>query len=56
VCQNDLITVNVENMLNSFESTTIHWHGIKQNATQHMDGVGMITQCPIIPHTNFQYK
>lgn len=35
-CLNDQITVNVYNKLNSFESTTIHWHGIKQTGTQHM--------------------
>jgi len=56
VCKNDEIIVNVKNMLNSFESTTIHWHGIKQNKSQHMDGIGMFTQCPIMPNTKFQYK
>lgn len=55
VCRDDLIVVNVENKLHSFQSTTIHWHGIKQRESPHMDGVGMITQCPITPHTNFEY-
>lgn len=36
VCQNDQVIVNAHNMLNSFESTTIHWHGIKMNGTPHM--------------------
>ena len=56
VCLNDKIIVNVKNKLNSFESTTIHWHGIKQYGTNHFDGVGMLTQCPIIPNTAFEYR
>jgi L-ascorbate oxidase len=56
VCKDDTIVVNVQNDLYSFESTTIHWHGIHQRGSPHMDGVGMITQCPITPHTNFQYR
>lgn len=56
VCRNDEIIVNVENALHSFQSTTIHWHGIKQRGSPHMDGVGLITQCPISPHSKFEYK
>ena len=56
VCLNDKIIVNVKNKLNSFESTTIHWHGVKMLNKNHFDGVAMLTQCPIISHTWFQYR
>jgi FtsP/CotA-like multicopper oxidase with cupredoxin domain len=56
VCLNDEIIVNVKNKLNSFESTTIHWHGVKMFKKNHFDGVAMLTQCPIISHTSFQYR
>ena len=56
VCEADLVIVNTYNNLHTFEATTIHWHGIKQHGTPHMDGVGMITQCSIMPHTHFEYK
>lgn len=54
VCLGDTIVVNVENHLHSFEGTTIHWHGLR--IPPHMDGVSMITQCPIDPMTTFQYR
>lgn len=54
VCLGDTIVVNVENSLHSFESITIHWHGI--HIAPSMDGVAMITQCPIPPMTTFQYR
>ncbi|KAJ8686471.1 hypothetical protein QAD02_022265 [Eretmocerus hayati] len=38
VCQNDNIVVDVRNAMIS-ESTTIHWHGMKQRRTPYMDGV-----------------
>ena len=38
------------------EGLTIHWHGIKQYGTAHMDGVLMITQCPILIHQTFTYS
>ena len=56
VCQNDEIVVYMYNELRMGESTGIHWHGLLQKDTQYMDGVGMITQCPIGSHTSFQYK
>lgn len=55
VCENDEIVVNVFNNLRLSESTSIHWHGMLQKGTPFMDGVAMITQCPISPHTKFQY-
>ena len=55
VCQNDKIVVNVYNGLRMSESISIHWHGILQKGSPYMDGVSMITQCPINAHTTFQY-
>ena len=56
VCLNDTIKILVNNYLHSSESTTIHWHGLNQKDTQYMDGVSMITQCPINSHTSFEYR
>ncbi|RUS74255.1 hypothetical protein EGW08_017993, partial [Elysia chlorotica] len=33
----------------------LHWHGIHQRGTPYMDGVSMVTQCPIPAHTAFTY-
>ena len=55
VCKNDIIKVKVENFLRSQRVTSIHWHGIKQKGTPHMDGVSQITQCPIFPNSIFEY-
>ncbi|XP_067670637.1 uncharacterized protein [Haliotis asinina] len=56
VCHNDMIVVNVHNKLHGSQATTIHWHGVFQKGYQHHDGVSMITQCPITPHSKFQYR
>ena len=56
VCEGDTITVNVDNFLTGAEGTSIHWHGVYQHGSQHMDGVAMLTQCPIPAYTTFQYK
>lgn len=34
---------------------TIHWHGVLQHGTPWMDGVPMITQCPIQSPNMFRY-
>lgn len=54
VCFGDTIRVDVVNRLMG-ESTTLHWHGLHQRDTPHMDGVPMVSQCPIAPHTTFRY-
>nr|AWC08467.1 laccase B [Peniophora lycii] len=36
--------------------TTVHWHGLSQAGTNEMDGVDMVTQCPIIPGNSFLYN
>ncbi|XP_053398492.1 uncharacterized protein LOC123558060 [Mercenaria mercenaria] len=56
VCEGDTVIVNVKNDLTGGEGTSIHWHGILQHGSQHMDGVGMVTQCPIPQRTSFQYR
>jgi Multicopper oxidase len=48
------VTVIVSNKLKS-NGTSIHWHGIRQWLTMHMDGVNGVTQCPIAPGDSFNY-
>lgn len=55
VCLNDEIIVEVQNHLHT-EETTIHWHGHHQRGTPYMDGVPLVTQCPIIAGTSFGYR
>ncbi|CAD5112020.1 DgyrCDS1270 [Dimorphilus gyrociliatus] len=47
------IIIHVTNKLE--EMTSIHFHGIHQKRTPWMDGVGMITQCPIQPGEQYTY-
>jgi len=47
----DTLVIKVTNLLN--ESTIIHWHGIRLQAT--MDGTGEV-QKPIAPGENFTYR
>ncbi|KAG8042734.1 hypothetical protein G9C98_005374 [Cotesia typhae] len=54
VCLGDIIEVFVHNKLPSSE-VSFHWHGISQQGYVHMDGVPMITQCPIMPFSSFRY-
>jgi len=54
-CWGDRLIIKVTNKL-KFNGTAIHWHGIRQNFTMHMDGVPGITQCPIRPHDYFVYN
>lgn len=48
------ITVIVTNKLR-YNGTSVHWHGIRQWLTMHMDGVNGVTQCPIAPGDSFNY-
>lgn len=50
----DRVIVTVNNQLGN-QSTSLHWHGITQNGTQHMDGATGATQCPIPPGETFVY-
>ncbi|XP_053675569.1 uncharacterized protein LOC128725823 [Anopheles nili] len=55
VCKHDFLVVDVENRIPG-ESISLHWTGQSQQRTPYMDGVPMITQCPITSFTRFQYK
>ncbi|PSN32867.1 hypothetical protein C0J52_23400 [Blattella germanica] len=55
MCEGDVVVVDVENYLPGLE-TSLHWHGQVQRGTPYMDGVPMITQCPIQSGTRFRYK
>lgn len=56
VCEGDTIEVDVVNQMVNTEGVTIHWHGFAQKSTPFMDGVAMITQCPIPSATDFTYR
>ena len=47
--------VHVTNHL-LLEGTTLHFHGMYQKGTPWMDGVGYVTQCPILPRQTFTYR
>lgn len=54
VCVNDLIIVEVKNKIQA-EDIAIHWHGIEQKGSPFMDGVPMVTQCPINYGSTYKY-
>jgi iron transport multicopper oxidase len=51
----DNIIVDVTNRLDN-ESVTIHWHGMLQRGSNSMDGLVMVTQCPIPPGGWLRYE
>lgn len=55
MCQNDKIVVDVVNRI-AAHTISIHWHGISQETTPWMDGVPMVTQCPIHSRNTFRYE
>ncbi|KAK3325003.1 multicopper oxidase-domain-containing protein [Apodospora peruviana] len=54
-CWGDTVVIHVRNS-NPDRGTSVHWHGIRQLNTMHMDGVNGVTQCPIAPGSSFTYK
>ena len=57
VCEGDTIVVDVYvGLLASSDSATIHWHGMWQQNTPHMDGTPYVSQCPIPPEQSFTYE
>ncbi|XP_064606091.1 uncharacterized protein LOC135470972 [Liolophura sinensis] len=54
VWENQLVRVHVKNRLHN-EGISIHWHGLHQMNSPHMDGVPFVTQCPILPGQTFTY-
>ncbi|KAG5900311.1 hypothetical protein JTB14_026319 [Gonioctena quinquepunctata] len=55
VCHNDILIIDVINKIPG-HSFTIHWRGQPNHETPFMDGVPMVTQCPIPSYSTFQYK
>lgn len=51
----DRVIVNVHNDLGGKETTSVHWHGIKQRESNAMDGAVGITQCGIPSGENLTY-
>ncbi|KAG2066219.1 laccase [Suillus decipiens] len=52
-------SINVVNKLTDgdmLKSTSMHWHGIRQNGTNYADGVSFVTQCPIAQNHSFLYS
>jgi L-ascorbate oxidase len=56
VCLGDEIKIRLYNNLHMFEGTSIHWHGLTQRGTPFMDGVSLVTQCPINAKSYFDYQ
>nr|XP_019548835.2 laccase-2-like [Aedes albopictus] len=54
VCKDDLIVVDMTNAMGG-TATTMHWHGLHQRETPHMDGVPFVTQCPVEFMSTFRY-
>lgn len=55
VRRGDTVVVQVHNGLKN-ESTSIHWHGMHQRGTPHMDGSTGVSQCAIPPGSSFTYE
>ena len=49
-----VMQIKVVNSLRE-DAVSIHWHGQMQRGNYWMDGVGHITQCPILPGGSFTY-
>ena len=56
VCEGDKLKVRVINEMTDGEGTSIHWHGIHMTDKVYMDGVAMVTQCPIPSHNSYIYE
>ncbi|XP_039747441.1 L-ascorbate oxidase-like [Pararge aegeria] len=54
VCLHDIVIVKVKNKVPN-QDVTLHWHGVEQKGTPYMDGVPMITQCPIVFGSTYEY-
>lgn len=50
----DTIVAHVTNSM-STNGSSIHWHGMRQNYTNEMDGVVSITQCALAPGQSMTY-
>lgn len=55
VTKGDTLQVQYNNLLGN-QSSSLHWHGIYQNGTTHMDGPVAVSQCAIPPGGSFFYN
>ncbi|KUJ12595.1 putative ferrooxidoreductase Fet3 [Mollisia scopiformis] len=55
VDKNDRLVVNMYNGLGD-KDTSVHFHGMYQNGTNSMDGLSMVTQCPVPPGSSITYN
>ncbi|CAM1502605.1 Fc.00g073810.m01.CDS01 [Cosmosporella sp. VM-42] len=51
----DTILINAHNDLGN-QTTSLHFHGLFMNGSNHMDGPSQVTQCPIPPGASFLYN
>ncbi|KKY27641.1 putative laccase 3 [Phaeomoniella chlamydospora] len=51
----DYLEITVTNKLKD-NGTSIHWHGIRQWKTSHMDGTNGVTECPLAPGQSRTYR
>lgn len=51
----DTVVVHATNQLGN-QSTSLHFHGLYQNGTTHMDGPSQVSQCAIAPGSSFTYN
>jgi FtsP/CotA-like multicopper oxidase with cupredoxin domain len=51
----DEVIIHVTNSMTR-NGTSVHWHGIRQNHTNEMDGVVGLTQCALAPGQSMTYK
>ncbi|KAG0704572.1 laccase [Suillus ampliporus] len=57
--KNDNFSINVVNQLRDKTmplSTSVHWHGIRQNKTNWADGTSFVSQCPIPSNQSFLHQ
>lgn len=54
VTKGERMIITVRNQLGN-ETTSLHWHGLYQNGTAHMDGPPGVTQCEIPHDDSFVY-
>lgn len=50
----DRLVIHMHNGLGD-QNTSLHFHGLFQNGTTHMDGPVQVTQCPVGPGQSFTY-
>ena len=55
MCEGDTVVVLVQNHLEDGSTTSMHWHGMHMRGTPYMDGMPLVTQCPIQPFELFRY-